>query len=140
MEAQVYERMAELDSDHWWFVARRDILQNLIERIVQPPKNARILEIGCGTGHNLAMLSKFGRVEATEMDKTARELATKRLGRAVTDAALPDLSAWPTDQFDLVALLDVLEHVPDDRSGLVRALRRSRRDSSRCGGAPLKLM
>ena len=119
MEAQVYERMAELDSDHWWFVARRDILQNLIERVVQPPKNARILEIGCGTGHNLAMLSKFGHVEATEMDKTARELATKRLGRAVTDATLPDLSAWPADHFDLVALLDVLEHVPDDRSGLV---------------------
>ena len=119
MEAQVYERMAELDSDHWWFVARRDILQNLIERVVQPPKNARILEIGCGTGHNLAMLSKFGRVEATEMDRTARELATKRLGRPVTDAALPDLSAWPADHFDLVALLDVLEHVPDDRSGLV---------------------
>jgi SAM-dependent methyltransferase len=118
MEAQVYERMAELDSDHWWFVARRDILQNLIERIVRPPKNARILEVGCGTGHNLAMLSKFGRVEATEMDKTARQLAARRLGRAVTDAALPDLSAWPADHFDLVALLDVLEHVPDDRSAL----------------------
>lgn len=118
MEAQVYERMAELDSDHWWFVARRDILENLIERVVQPPKDARILEVGCGTGHNLAMLSKFGRVEATEMDKTARSLASKRLGRAVTDAALPDLSAWPADHFDLVALLDVLEHVPDDRSAL----------------------
>jgi SAM-dependent methyltransferase len=118
MEAQVYERMAELDSDHWWFVARRDILERLIERVVQPPKNARILEIGCGTGHNLSMLSKFGRVEATEMDATARSLASKRLGRAVTDAALPDLSDWPTDHFDLVALLDVLEHVPDDRSAL----------------------
>ena len=118
MEAQVYERMAELDSDHWWFVARRDILENLIERVVQPPKDARVLEVGCGTGHNLAMLSKFGRVEATEMDKTARTLASKRLGRAVTDAALPDLSAWPPDHFDLVALLDVLEHVPDDRSAL----------------------
>jgi SAM-dependent methyltransferase len=118
MEAQVYERMAELDSDHWWFVARRDILERLIERVVRPPKNARILEIGCGTGHNLAMLSKFGRVEATEMDKTARSLASKRLGREVTNAALPDLSAWPADHFDLVALLDVLEHVPDDRSAL----------------------
>ena len=118
MEAQVYERMAELDSDHWWFVARRDILENLIERVVRPPKDARILEIGCGTGHNLAMLSKFGRVEATEMDKSARALASQRLGRDVMDAALPDLTAWPTDHFDLVALLDVLEHVPDDRSAL----------------------
>lgn len=118
MEAQVYERMAELDGEHWWFVARRNILRSVIERIVRPPANARILEIGCGTGHNLAMLSGFGRVEATEMDKSARELAARRLGRAVADAALPDLSAWPEAHFDLVALLDVLEHVPDDTSAL----------------------
>jgi len=118
MEAQVYERMAELDSAHWWFVARREILERIIERTVRPPKKARILEVGCGTGHNLAMLSKFGRVEATEMDKSARTLAAKRLGRPVKNAALPDLSAWPEGHFDLVALLDVLEHVPDDRSAL----------------------
>lgn len=118
MEAQVYERMAELDSDHWWFVARRNILQSVIERIVRPPVNARILEVGCGTGHNLAMLSKFGFVEASEMDKTARDLASSRLGRAITEAALPDLSAWPENHFDIVALLDVLEHVPDDQSAL----------------------
>ena len=118
MDAQVYERMAELDSDHWWFVARRDVLENLIKRVVHPPANARILEIGCGTGHNLAMLSKFGHVEASEMDRVARDLAAKRLGRQVRDAALPDLSAWPAAHFDLVALLDVLEHVPDDCSAL----------------------
>jgi SAM-dependent methyltransferase len=118
MEAQVYERMAELDSAHWWFVARRSILEGVIERVVQPPKNARILEIGCGTGHNLAMLSRFGTVEATELDTSARALASKRLGRPVAAAALPDLSAWPEAHFDLVALLDVLEHVPNDRSAL----------------------
>ena len=118
MEAQVYERMAELDAEHWWFVARRNILESVIERVARPPKDARILEVGAGTGHNLAMLSKFGRIEATEMDKKARELASKRLGRPVTDAALPDLSAWPEDHFDMVALLDVLEHVPDDTTAL----------------------
>jgi len=110
--------MAELDSSHWWFVARRQILEEIIKRIVQPPPNAQILEIGCGTGHNLEMLSRFGRVTATELDPDARALATKRLGREVQPTALPDLSAFPERGFDLIALLDVLEHVADDHSAL----------------------
>jgi SAM-dependent methyltransferase len=118
MEAQVFKRMAELDSSHWWFVARRKILEDVIRRIVRPPENARILEIGCGTGHNLAMLSKFGTVDASELDDSARALATERFGRKIEAAALPDLSVFPEAQFDLVALLDVLEHVADDRSAL----------------------
>ena len=118
MEAKVFERMAEHDSSHWWFVARRRILESVIRRVVRPPANARILEIGCGTGHNLDMLSKFGRVEATELDDSARAIAAKRMKIDVVDAALPDLSRWPEATFDMVALLDVLEHVPDDHSAL----------------------
>lgn len=118
MDVQVYRRMAELDSTHWWFVARRRILEALIERKVRPPANARILEVGCGTGHNLEMLSGFGHVEAIELEPEARALSSKRLGRPVHDAALPDLSLFPADHFDLVALLDVLEHVDDDNAAL----------------------
>lgn len=118
MDAQVYLRMAELDKRHWWFVARRRILRSLIERKVRPPKKARILEIGCGTGHNLGMLSEFGALEATELDAGARELASSRLGRAVAEAALPDLSMFPASSFDLIALLDVLEHVENDATAL----------------------
>lgn len=122
MEAEVYARMAELDSKHWWFAARREILQSVIRRVVNPPKPARVLEIGCGTGHNLEMLSRFGTVEATELNESARRLASKRLGRPVHQAALPDLSMVPQAAFDLVALLDVLEHIPDDR-GALQAIR-----------------
>ena len=121
MERKVYEQMAQLDSRHWWFTARRRILDGLIERVVRPPENARILELGAGTGHNLAMLSRFGRVEASELDPVARELASERLGRPVLEAALPDLSMFPADSYDLIALLDVLEHVPDD-SGSLRSI------------------
>ena len=67
MERKVYEQMAKLDGSHWWFTARRRILDGLIERVVRPPVNARILELGAGTGHNLAMLSRFGAVEASEL-------------------------------------------------------------------------
>ncbi|MCL6698926.1 class I SAM-dependent methyltransferase [Sphingomonas sp. NSE70-1] len=118
MERKVYEQMAKLDSQHWWFTARRRILDGLIERIVRPPNNARVLELGAGTGHNLAMLSRFGQVEASELDPIARELASERLGRPVVEAALPDLSMFPQGAYDLVALLDVLEHVPDDKNSL----------------------
>ena len=118
MEAQVFARMAALDAEHWWFVARRHILAELIRREIRPPEGARILEVGCGTGHNLAMLGQFGHVEATELDATARGIAAKRLGRTVLSAALPDLSMFAADTFDLIALLDVLEHVADDEASL----------------------
>ena len=118
MDRAVFERMAELDQDHWWFTARRRILASVIRRFVRPPADARILELGCGTGHNLDMLGAFGVVDASELDDHARTLAAKRLGRPVAKVALPDLSQFPADHYDLVALLDVLEHVPDDQGSL----------------------
>ena len=124
MERKVYEQMAKLDGSHWWFTARRRILDGLIERVVRPPKDARILELGAGTGHNLAMLSRFGTVEASELDPVARDLASERLGREVKEAALPDLSIFPADSYDLIALLDVLEHVPDDKASLASIMMR----------------
>ena len=114
MERVVYDRMAELDERHWWYRARRQVLQALIERVVQPPKGAAILEVGCGTGHNLPMLGRFGEVEAIEIDPAARGFAERRLGRAVSDARLPELAGIPRAHYDLVAALDVVEHIDDD--------------------------
>jgi SAM-dependent methyltransferase len=124
MERKVYDQMAKLDSCHWWFTARRRILDGVIERIVRPPKDARILELGAGTGHNLAMLSRFGEVEASELDPVARDIASERLERPVVEAALPDLSMFPANSYDLVALLDVLEHVTDDQGSLAAIFER----------------
>jgi len=42
----------------------------------------------------------------------------------VVEAALPDLSMFPAKSYDLVALLDVLEHVTDDRGSLAAILER----------------
>lgn len=124
MERKVFEQMAQLDQRHWWFTARRRILAELIERVAKPPKDARILELGAGTGHNLPMLARFGRVEASELDPIARDLASQRLGAEVKEAALPDLSMFPVDSYDLIALLDVLEHVPDDKASLASIMTR----------------
>ena len=50
MDRVVYDRMAAHDSTHWWYRARRDILADYLSRFANLPADARILEIGCGTG------------------------------------------------------------------------------------------
>jgi SAM-dependent methyltransferase len=118
MERVVYDRMAEIDTRHWWYRARRDILADLIRRKVSLPNDARILEIGCGTGHNLEMLGNFGTVDGIEIDAAARAVASRRLGRTVGSAPLPDLPGVPDGSYDLIAILDVIEHIERDREAL----------------------
>lgn len=118
MERVVYDRMAELDELHWWYRARRQVLQALIERVVRPPHAARILEVGCGTGHNLKMLEHFGIVDAIEVDPEARAIAEKRLARPVAASPLPELRGVDRTGYDLVAALDVVEHIDDDRAAV----------------------
>lgn len=122
MDRAVFDRMAELDEEHWWFVARRRVLAALIERRLSLPSDARILEIGAGTGSNIPLLARYGRLEALEVDADARRLAEVRFGMPVGDAPLPELPGIPDGAYDLVALLDVLEHVEDDL-GALRSIR-----------------
>jgi SAM-dependent methyltransferase len=119
LERISYERMAEQDSTHWWYVARRQVLATLLERRLGPADpERRILEIGCGTGHNLPMLARFGTLDAIELDDQSRDVAQKRLGRPIYNTRLPALEGLPPGQYDVIALLDVLEHIEDDRGAL----------------------
>lgn len=124
MERIVYEQMAALDQQHWWYVARRDVLAALVRRTVRPPSNAAILEVGCGTGHNLAMLGQFGTVDALELDPEARKLAEQRLGKPVFAVPLPEMRGVPERHYDLVAALDVIEHLEDDSAAIDAIARR----------------
>ena len=126
MDRVIYDRMAEHDSTHWWYRARREVLANIIRHKVTLPPLANILEIGCGTGHNLAMLSGFGTVDAIEIDDHSRDIASKRLGRDVGASPLPALDGVADQSYDLVAILDVLEHVEDDRAALKAIAQRLR--------------
>ena len=93
MDRAVFDRMAEIDNEHWWFAARRDIIARLIERQAKIGRPLRILEVGCGTGSNLELLKRYGTVDAIEPDDPARALASARRLRMtafpLTSRALP---------------------------------------------------
>lgn len=118
MDRIVYDRMAAHDTTHWWYRARREILSDYLSRYGDLPACARILEIGCGTGHNLPMLARFGDVDAIEIDSAAAQFAAERLGKPVGNAPLPELAGVERGAYDLVAVLDVVEHVEDDVAAL----------------------
>ena len=116
MDRAVFDRMAEQDQVHWWYVARRRILADLIAREVGPAaRRARILEIGCGTGHNFEMLRRFGRSTRSSSTRARALWPARGLAMQVGDAPLPALAGVADGAYDLIALLDVLEHVDGDR-------------------------
>ncbi len=116
MEKDFYLQYASVEDKHWWFVARRQILQKVICRL-SLPTNAQILEAGCGTGGNLQMLSRYGKVSAMELDQIACELANQRQVTQVKRGSLPDNIPF-NSQYDLILILDVIEHLDNDLSAL----------------------
>lgn len=122
MEQILFHQMSQLEQLHWWFVGRRAILDASIKRLTLPNHPA-ILEVGCGTGGNLAMLSAYGKVSAMEYDSVAREISVSRNIGTVAAGSLPDAIPFETQQFEMIALFDVLEHLDEDVKSL-KALRK----------------
>ncbi|MGB8339263.1 MAG: class I SAM-dependent methyltransferase [Burkholderiales bacterium] len=118
MEKTAYLQMAETEQQHWWFTGRRTILECLIAQQFHEKAPHNVLEIGAGTGGNLSMLAKFGVLSATEMNDDARLIAISRTGVNVLRGSLPNgLPTFP-HKFNLICLLDVLEHIEDDLGSL----------------------
>ncbi len=120
MEPEAYLEMAETETSHWWFTGRRVILQQLLHSL-QLPERPKILEIGCGTGGNLDLLSQFGHTSGMEFNETARRIALKKTNNRYTIKAgqCPDTIPFAKQSFDVICLFDVLEHIRDDKGTLI---------------------
>lgn len=132
MNPQEYGRMHELETHYWWFVGRRAIIANLLQETLKTRcagGKPALLDIGCGTGANLAMLAENvgagGRVTALDYSPLALQFAHGKLGDLPVDLLRGDATHLPfaTARFDVVTMLDVLEHVEDD-AGAVREIHR----------------
>ncbi|BAN36771.1 methylase [Sulfuricella denitrificans skB26] len=87
-----------------------------------PPSVTCTLEVGCGTGgFSLLIKDKLGaETWGVEYQPEAASLATQKLHRVLTgsvESALPDL---PLHYFDCIIFNDVLEHLVDPYSILVK--------------------
>ena len=77
------EEATELEDTLWWYVGRRAILADFLNRAQQEGSTQRILEIGCGSGGDLATLAAYGPVTGLERSPI---LASRARAREVAEA------------------------------------------------------
>ncbi len=125
MEQHTYAIMNRVEDSHWWFVGRRAILESFLSKMMPDHGDGggrpKILDVGCGTGANLEMLSQFGDSEGVDVSDDAIEFCRKK-GLTV-HKGLAERLPFEDESFDFVTALDVVEHLDDDIAGLGEMLR-----------------
>jgi SAM-dependent methyltransferase len=120
MQQHTYAIMDEVEGSHWWFVGRRAILESFLkpiaEKIRNPQSAIRILDVGCGTGANIEMLSAYGEAEGVDVSDDALEFCRQKGLRV--QKGLAESLPYADESFDLTTALDVVEHLDDDIAGL----------------------
>jgi 2-polyprenyl-3-methyl-5-hydroxy-6-metoxy-1,4-benzoquinol methylase len=103
-------------------------LKEMAELIRSFRTRGKLLEIGCGDGKLLSMLSRTFNVTAIDISRAAVSKANKRLAEnrvSVMDIEMSELDG----QFDVILALNVLEHLKRPDSAILKV-----RNSLRKGG------
>lgn len=108
---------AQIEEDnHWWFAGRTWALLKMIDRLVEPNGQKRVLDIGCGAGNMFHHLARYGLVEGVDNNPKPLSVARER-GYQVREGLAEDLP-YDDESFELVSLLDTVEHCDDDMAVL----------------------
>jgi SAM-dependent methyltransferase len=123
------DHLRDLEQNHFWFEARDRLLSRILKR-TRSQQASKAIDLGCGTGRFLSTLGGFaGTTVGVEGHDALASQAAARDSGAIVIAA--DVQSVPlaSGQFDLISILDVLEHV--DPLSLLREAGRLARPGAR---------
>lgn len=103
----------DLEDRHWWFRARRRAIRELGIKLLPP--NGRVVDVGCGTGGDIAAFPDSYERHGIDLSATAVAFArAAHPGVSFEVGAFPGTGGELIGTADLVLLCDVLEHIEDD--------------------------
>ena len=123
MDNERQQRYFELGENYCWLRGKYDFVRLFLSWYVRTPKeHSDVLDLGCGPGNMNSTLSEFGTVYGTDFSLEALRFGRSRGLRRLF---IGDLCAFPIDsaRFDLAVMIDVLEHIRDDRGALAELYR-----------------
>jgi ubiquinone/menaquinone biosynthesis C-methylase UbiE len=109
---RLLEATARAERDHFWFRGFRRFVEPLVAG-ASGGRQLESLDCGCGTGHNLAMLRRYGRAYGIDLTWAGLQYARQRGERRIARASAARLP-FPDARFDLVTSFDVLYALEDE--------------------------
>jgi len=113
-DASAFGFLFQMEQRHFWHIGRRELILDIMRRNIPNLAKARMLEVGCGNGSVLAYLKKNGiMVEGGDIFMEGLAFCRQRVNSVPLYQL--DVMALPfRNEFDVVGLFDVLEHIDDD--------------------------
>jgi len=110
---RLLQATARAERDHFWFKGFRRFMAPLVAEAVRGRAAPRILDCGCGTGHNLTWLRSYGHAVGIDLTWTGLRFASSRGERAIAQATAATLP-FPDHAFDVVTSFDVIYALDDE--------------------------
>lgn len=121
-----FDVLADVDQHHWWFLGRRAILREVLGGVLPADRKTLVIDVGCGTGANIAALANdYGCIGIDTAPEAIERARSRFAGVEFICGRAPDDLGDAVSRAGAVLLMDVLEHVEDDRAvfePLVRAM------------------
>ena len=113
IEPSEYAIMANIEDRHWWYRGLRAVIHDAWMRSVVVPAPS-LLDVGCGTGANLAALREVAHPVGIDAAVDAIRYCRQR-GLPHTVAGSAAALPFPSESFDVALSCDVLSHrsLPD---------------------------
>lgn len=111
------DKFLEIENSHFWYVGRKAIINNLLDKLYARGNSLRIAEIGCGGGGMISCLGRYGLAIGVDIYDKALELCRKRKIPRLCQADALNLP-FLNNRLDIICAFDLLEHIDDDLSTL----------------------
>ncbi len=124
MNNREFKILFKTEERYWWFIGQRYLLKRFLDKFYKKRnKEIKLLDVGCGAGINLKLLTNYGTAKGLDVSEQALEFCSKR-GLSTFKSDIMKINS-KKEEFDVITALGLFYHkdVTDDLTGFKKIYR-----------------
>lgn len=111
-----YKEFVQMDQQadtHWWYTARRRLLEHQLKTQFRNSTSLKILDLASACGNNFSVCSPYGKAYGIDISEHSINYCRKKNISTIVQGDVQILP-FKSNTYDLVIALDVFEHLQND--------------------------